>query len=199
MEVCLKTAITFSKCMINTVQSHRFQDPGRRVDDGCMLVVDTEAMHSILLSPAHCMFTRSSNHPKYYPLTHHTQTGLKLYQRRIYIAMGLIITTFIAVIMTVYLSCRPFNHYWQINPDPGTVCQAAVSGPILWSSFVTNVSTDGYLLLIPIPMLWKSSLRLYKKIAATMVLSAGVLVMVCATLKSIYVIVVCPTLTITRI
>jgi hypothetical protein len=104
----------------------------------------------------------------------------------------MIATTFVAVIFVIFLSCRPFNHYWQINPDPGNVCQAAVSGAILWSSFITNVGTDGYLLLIPIPMLWKSSLKLYKKIAATLVLSAGVLVMVCATLKSIYVIVVSP-------
>jgi uncharacterized membrane protein len=44
--------------------------------------------------------------------------------------------------------------------------------------------------MIPIPMLWKSSLRLLKKIAATLVLSAGVLIIICATLKSIYVIVV---------
>jgi hypothetical protein len=39
-------------------------------------------------------------------------------------------------------------------------------------------------------MLWKSSLKQYKKVAATLVLSAGMLVIVCATLKSIYVIVV---------
>lgn len=104
--------------------------------------------------------------------------------------MGLIVTTFIVVIMTIYLSCRPFHHYWQINPDPGNVCQAAISQPILWVSFVSNVSTDIFLFLIPVPMLWKSSLRLLKKIAATLVLSAGVLIIVCATLKSIYVIVV---------
>jgi hypothetical protein len=104
--------------------------------------------------------------------------------------MGLIATTFIAVIATIYLSCRPFHHYWQINPDPGNVCQAAISKPILWVSFVSNVATDVYLLLIPIPMLWKSSLRLLKKIAATFVLSAGVMIIVFATLKSIFVIVV---------
>ncbi|CAG5169333.1 uncharacterized protein ALTATR162_LOCUS7028 [Alternaria atra] len=116
-------------------------------------------------------------------------SGLQKYTTRIYIALGLIITTFIVIIFTIYLSCRPFNHYWQISPDPGNACQAAVSKPIIWMTFVFNVSTDVYLLLIPIPMLWKSSLKKYKKIAATLVLSAGILVIVCATLKSIYVIV----------
>ncbi|CAO2650809.1 Nn.00g091060.m01.CDS01 [Neocucurbitaria sp. VM-36] len=116
-------------------------------------------------------------------------TGLQLYQKRIHIAMVLIAITFIVVIMTIYLSCRPFHRYWQINPDPGNICQAAISKPILWVSFVSNVSTDVYLFLIPIPMLWRSSLKLLKKIAATLVLSAGLLIIVCATLKSIYVIV----------
>lgn len=123
-------------------------------------------------------------------LTRRSQTGLGVYQKRIYLAMILIAITFVAVILTIYLSCRPFYRYWQINPDPGNVCQPAISKPILWVSFVTNVSTDTFLFFIPIPMLWKSSLRLYKKVAATLVLSAGVLIIICATLKSIYVIVV---------
>lgn len=118
------------------------------------------------------------------------QNGLERYQVRIRIAMGLVLTSFIAVIMTIYMSCRPFHHYWQIHPDPGNVCQAAISKPILWVSFVCNVSTDIFLFLIPIPMLWKSSLRTLQKLAATLVLSGGVLIIVCATLKSIYVIVV---------
>ena len=69
-------------------------------------------------------------------------------------------------------------------------CQAAVSLPIVWASFAANVSTDIYLLLIPLPLLWESSLRLAKKIASTVVLGAGIVVLICATLKSIYVLVV---------
>ncbi|KAH7382760.1 hypothetical protein DE146DRAFT_669791 [Phaeosphaeria sp. MPI-PUGE-AT-0046c] len=115
--------------------------------------------------------------------------GLQRYRTRIRIAIAAIAITFVVVIMTIYLSCRPFHHYWQINPDPGNVCQAAISKPILWVSFVSNVSTDIYLLFIPIPMLWKSSLKLLKKIATTLLLSAGLLIIIFATMKSIYVIV----------
>ncbi|KAL5119206.1 hypothetical protein ACEQ8H_002917 [Pleosporales sp. CAS-2024a] len=103
--------------------------------------------------------------------------------------MALVVTTFLVVILTIFLSCRPFHHYWQVKPDPGNVCQAAISKPILWTTFVLNVSTDTGLFLIPIPMLWKSSLKMPKKLATTLVLSGGVLIIVCATLKSIYVIV----------
>jgi len=41
-------------------------------------------------------------------------------------------------------------------------------------------------------MLWKSSLKILKKVAVTIVLSAGVFVLVCATIKSVFLIVVCP-------
>ncbi|PVH99944.1 hypothetical protein DM02DRAFT_728888 [Periconia macrospinosa] len=115
--------------------------------------------------------------------------GLKNYHKQIYAAMALIAATFVMVILTIYLSCRPFNHYWQIYPNPGNACQAGVSKPIVVSTFVTNVFTDACLLMIPIPMLWKSTLRRLQKIASTLVLSAGVFIIICATLKSIYVLV----------
>ncbi|KAI4613390.1 uncharacterized protein J4E87_009857 [Alternaria ethzedia] len=114
--------------------------------------------------------------------------GLGMYTHRIYIAFASIIISFVIIIFTIYLSCRPFWHYWQISPDPGNSCQAAISKRLIWVTFVFNVSTDVYLLLIPIPMLWKSRLRTYKKIAAMLVLGAGMLVIVCAILKSIYLI-----------
>ena len=154
-----------------------------------MPALDTQAVYDILLSSAYCTCLYRMRVDNLL-LMQYAQNGLQKYQRRIHIATGLIAITFIVVIMTISLSCRPFNHYWQINPDPGNVCQAAISKPIIWVSFVSNVSTDVFLLLIPIPMLWKSSLRLLKKVAATLVLSAGVLIIVCATLKSVYVIVV---------
>jgi hypothetical protein len=92
--------------------------------------------------------------------------------------------------MTIYLSCRPFNRYWQISPDPGNTCQAAVSRPIIWVMFIGNVVTDVYLFIVPLPMLWQSSLKTYKKLAATVVLSGGILIVVCAILKSVFVLVV---------
>jgi hypothetical protein len=45
--------------------------------------------------------------------------------------------------------------------------------------------------MIPLPMLWGTSLKLVKKIASTVVLCAGVFVLVCSLPKTIFVIVVC--------
>ncbi|TLD28589.1 hypothetical protein PspLS_04054 [Pyricularia sp. CBS 133598] len=111
------------------------------------------------------------------------------YRVRIYVGFFLVIATFLSTILTIFLGCRPFRKYWQISPDPGNQCQPAVSDPIVWSSFAANVATDIYLIAIPLPLLWGSTLRLGKKIASTIVLGAGIFVLVCAILKTIYVLV----------
>ncbi|KAF7114202.1 hypothetical protein CNMCM5793_007780 [Aspergillus hiratsukae] len=111
------------------------------------------------------------------------------YRNPIYVGFALVIGSYLASVIVVFAACQPFHKYWQINPNPGVVCQAAISKPIIWSSLASNVSTDIYLILIPIPMLWKSRLKLLKKIAATVVFGAGVFVLVCAILKSVFVLV----------
>ncbi|RQM06198.1 hypothetical protein DH86_00003318 [Scytalidium sp. 3C] len=111
------------------------------------------------------------------------------YRNQILIGFALVISTFVACLFTVMLACRPFNHYWQINPDPGNACQAAISKPIIWVSFAANVATDIYLIMIPLPMLWSSGLKLVKKIASSIVLGTGIFVLICAMLKSIFVLV----------
>jgi hypothetical protein len=73
---------------------------------------------------------------------------------------------------------------------PTDFCQAAVSRPIVWSGFAANISSDIYLILIPLPLLWGSSLRLPEKIASSIVLGAGIFVLVCATVKTVYIMVV---------
>ncbi|KAH8887628.1 hypothetical protein GQ53DRAFT_692894 [Thozetella sp. PMI_491] len=111
------------------------------------------------------------------------------YRIRIYIGFGVVLATLVASVVTVFFACRPFQNYWQISPDPGNACQAAISKPIIWVSFTANVASDIYIILIPIPLLWESTLRLYKKIASTVLLSAGIFVLVCAILKSVFVLV----------
>lgn len=87
-------------------------------------------------------------------------------------------------------SLPPHTLSISANTAPLDVCQPAISKPIIAVTFAANLLTDPYLILIPIPMLWKSSLKLLKKIATTIVLSAGVFILVCATLKSVFILVV---------
>ncbi|KAI0889716.1 uncharacterized protein GGS22DRAFT_148981 [Annulohypoxylon maeteangense] len=109
------------------------------------------------------------------------------YLLQIRFGFALVIGTSLASILAVLCGCSPFYKNWQINPDPGNHCQPAISRPIIWTSFAANASTDIYLILIPIPMLWGSSLRLIKKVASSVVLGAGIFVLVCAMLKTIFV------------
>ncbi|KAL7655772.1 hypothetical protein ACMYSQ_004914 [Aspergillus niger] len=112
------------------------------------------------------------------------------YRVPIWIGFALVIGSFVACMITILAACRPFNKNWQIYPDPGNSCQPAISKPVIAATFAANLATDPYLVLIPIPMLWKSSLKLVKKIAVTIVLGAGIFILVCATIKSVFLLVV---------
>ncbi|KAJ5115731.1 hypothetical protein N7456_000079 [Penicillium angulare] len=111
------------------------------------------------------------------------------YQIPIYVGFGFVAASFVASVITIFASCRPFHNNWQISPDPGNVCQPAIAKPVIAVTFAANLLTDPYLIFIPIPMLWKSSLKTIKKIATTIVLSAGIFILVCATLKSVFLLV----------
>ncbi|PBP25511.1 hypothetical protein BUE80_DR003593 [Diplocarpon rosae] len=111
----------------------------------------------------------------------------KSWRIRIFIGFGILFATSAASIITVYTACHPLHKYWQINPDPGNVCQVAISRPMVWVVFMASLITDVYLMLVPLPMLWSTNLRTVKKIAASFVLGAGVFVLICALLKLIYV------------
>jgi hypothetical protein len=107
---------------------------------------------------------------------------------RVHIGFAIVIAGYLTSMGAVFFGCLPFHHYWQINPDPGNFCQPALSRPIVWSSFAANVSSDIYLILIPLPLLWKSRLRLVEKIASSLVLSAGIFVLACAIAKTVFLI-----------
>ncbi|EEH33192.2 hypothetical protein PAAG_04245 [Paracoccidioides lutzii Pb01] len=115
--------------------------------------------------------------------------GLKRsYRIRIYIGFCFIIASWMIVVLNLFLACRPFHKNWQIYPDPGHVCQPAISNQIVWVFLGFNVATDLYLLWIPIPMLWQSSLKPLKKIGLMFLFSGGLLVVACAILRVVMIV-----------
>lgn len=190
-------------------QGDRFQNPDSGLDNLRCADQFSQTVHAGILHSTHGTLTLLSS---YTPPTNTTQNGLsRRYQIPIWIGFGLVIACFLASIIAIFASCRPFYKNWQINPDPGSkpslshfitihrantqldICQPAISKPVIAVTFAANLLTDPYIIFIPIPMLWKSSLKLIKKIATTIVLSAGVFILVCATLKSVLLLVVSPT------
>ncbi|GFP59840.1 hypothetical protein TASIC1_0015000900 [Trichoderma asperellum] len=82
------------------------------------------------------------------------------YRIRIYIGFAFLASSYLVVALNLYLSCRPFQKFWQIFPDPG----------------------------IPLPMLWGSSLKPLKKAGLMLLFSSGIFVVVCATLRCVLIV-----------
>ena len=70
------------------------------------------------------------------------------------------------------------------------VCQPAVSAQVVWVYLAFNVTTDLYLLSIPLPMLWAAALKPLKKAGLMVLFGGGVLVIACATLRCVLIITV---------
>jgi hypothetical protein len=43
------------------------------------------------------------------------------YQIRLYIGTALISISYVVILLTLFLSCRPLHLFWQLNPDPGSM------------------------------------------------------------------------------
>ncbi|KAH7000305.1 hypothetical protein EDB80DRAFT_723667 [Ilyonectria destructans] len=111
--------------------------------------------------------------------------GLENYRSRIYAGFVLIFLTWIIVLLSVLLGCRPLHNYWQINPDPGNSCQPAISKINLFVTVVLNGATDAYLLSIPLPMLWSVRLPVPKKLGLIALFSGGIFVITAGTLRCV--------------
>ncbi|KAK1775747.1 hypothetical protein QBC45DRAFT_382719 [Copromyces sp. CBS 386.78] len=93
--------------------------------------------------------------------------------------------TYVACLCVAFFKCIPFNHQWQIYPNPGNNCEPAVS--ILQTVFimVMNTMTDFYLLAIPLPMVWKSNLPWRKKLFLIIMFSGGFIEMAFGILRCV--------------
>ncbi|WYZ39797.1 hypothetical protein EsH8_IV_000138 [Colletotrichum jinshuiense] len=114
--------------------------------------------------------------------------GLHNFRKRIITGFVLIGVTWLAVFFSIIFSCHPMKKNWQIHPDPGNLCQPAISKVNILVTVVLNVVTDLYLLSIPIPMLWESKLPLRKKLGLIVLFSGGVFVTVAGILRCVLII-----------
>jgi hypothetical protein len=69
--------------------------------------------------------------------------------------------TFIAIVISDLAECRPFNHYWQVLPDPGGHCRQGYVN--LLTTGVCNILTDLLLVLFPVPIIINSSMSVKRK------------------------------------
>ncbi|RYP90791.1 hypothetical protein DL770_003052 [Monosporascus sp. CRB-9-2] len=60
----------------------------------------------------------------------------------------------------------------------------AISSQIVWVYCAMNIITDLYLISIPVPLLWQSSLKPLKKVGLITLFSGGIFIMVCGILRA---------------
>ncbi|KAK1989181.1 hypothetical protein LZ30DRAFT_776341 [Colletotrichum cereale] len=111
--------------------------------------------------------------------------GLHNYRKRIICGFVLIGATWLTVFFSIIFSCYPLHKNWQINPDPGNLCQPAISKINIFVTVTLNSLTDLYLLSIPIPMLWGSQLPLRKKLGLIVLFSGGIFVTMAGILRCV--------------
>ncbi|KAI0975483.1 hypothetical protein F4678DRAFT_326630 [Xylaria arbuscula] len=90
--------------------------------------------------------------------------GIRPLQIRVHIAYILLAVTYLFVALGILLSCQPMHRFWQINPDPGRLCQPTNSPFYVLAVLISDVTTDFYLASIPLSFLWGVQIPLRKKI-----------------------------------
>ncbi|KAL4950989.1 hypothetical protein BDW69DRAFT_186838 [Aspergillus filifer] len=115
-------------------------------------------------------------------------TGLSHLPTRVRIAYFMLGATYLGVALTLVLSCQPMKKFWQINPDPGNICQPARSMVYVLVVMIPNVLTDLYLMSIPLPLLWTVRIGMRRKITLMGLFSGAIFVGVAAVIRAVIVI-----------
>lgn len=86
--------------------------------------------------------------------------SVRLFLRFVYFFL---LSTLVAVVIATLAECQPFDHYWQVIPDPGPSCRAGYANLITMGT--CDVITDLLLVAFPVPIILISHLTVKRKIA----------------------------------
>lgn len=90
------------------------------------------------------------------------QSWIKSYEMGIRIIYSFLGLTFIAVLISTLAECQPFDHYWQVIPDPGFQCRSAIAQLITMG--ICDTVTNLVLVIFPIPLVMMSAMPVKKKV-----------------------------------
>lgn len=161
------------------------QDPGFRMVVLRLHPLVAENVHRLLLPAiivgSHLSATLFRPWPRAdeFPATSNSgNTTIKKSRLLINISFYMLGATYLAVALSILLSCQPFHKFWQINPNPGSessastdsswspvtteqilishqptdVCQPTISSVYVLVIVILNVLSDAYLISIPLPV-----------------------------------------------
>lgn len=93
----------------------------------------------------------------------------------VYVGIG-----WLACQLAWFCQCTPFNMYWQIAPSPPLNCMVLYDYMIVQATF--NISSDLFMLLIPLPLIMGVAVPIKQKLVLLIVFSMGIFVIVAAVL-----------------
>ncbi|KAL2002780.1 hypothetical protein VTN02DRAFT_5939 [Thermoascus thermophilus] len=82
-------------------------------------------------------------------------------------------STLIAVVIATLVECQPFDHYWQVVPDPGPKCRSGYANLITMGT--CDVITDLLLVAFPIPLVLLTSMPLRRKISLVLLFAMSII------------------------
>ncbi|KAI9803980.1 MAG: hypothetical protein M1833_000261 [Piccolia ochrophora] len=105
--------------------------------------------------------------------------------RAVRICAAFVVLTWIGCMLSFFLPCQPIQKYWQVVPDPGLHCTAAPESVITMGS--TNIFTDLFLMLIPLPLILRVRLPWKTKLQLMLVFCMGIFVIMVSVMRMIIV------------
>lgn len=110
-----------------------------------------------------------------------TKTSIMVFYNRLfnlkismYIMMPLIIGYFFAVIITIFVACRPLPYFWEQYIYPDTAQGTCVNTPKFFlGNGIGAVVIDFLILLVPVPIIWKLQMPRSQRIAVIGILLLG--------------------------
>ncbi|KAI0509469.1 hypothetical protein F5B22DRAFT_616375 [Xylaria bambusicola] len=112
-------------------------------------------------------------------------SGVPHLRMRVRIAYILLIATYLFVTIGLLVSCQPFHHFWQINPNPGALCQPTNSPFYVLAALISDVATDLYLGSIPLSLLWGVQIPLRKKIILLGLFGGSIFIIVAGLIRGV--------------
>ncbi|EWC44880.1 hypothetical protein DRE_00939 [Drechslerella stenobrocha 248] len=102
-----------------------------------------------------------------------TQFWKGLYDLGLRIVRWGLLVTLTAALISTFVECQPFNHYWQVVPDPGPKCRNG--GIPLFVTGVLDIFTDFVLIIFPIPAILYSKMATKRKLQLIALFSLSVI------------------------
>ncbi|KAI2620004.1 hypothetical protein GGR54DRAFT_111553 [Hypoxylon sp. NC1633] len=90
------------------------------------------------------------------------------------IIRGILVATFVAILISDLVECQPFDHYWQVLPTPEGQCRQGYVQLITMAT--CNILTDLLLVFYPIPIILTSHMGTKKKVQLTLLFSVSLAV-----------------------